>query len=241
MRRVFSVLLFVILGVCKVQSQDCSLLWKCPKDKSSEGLIFTKPLVKEFKEKYGLEFGHNEVNQDWYSMYEFQERDISFQDENERRSKFGELMIRRLVEVRMDEFVRNDSRFRTAYELRHKLSQVEVETEEGLKLGSKYSLSANDLEVTLKKSSLELKWVLPMGPRATESFHLRETLQVSYRHSRYLTSETNYFVKSQSTSVGITQHLKDDMLTHFSVGSYDYNVGEPLSEVQYVAHFLWRY
>ncbi len=67
---------------------------------------------------------------------------------------FGEFMFRRLTEYHVDKFSKNDERARPIYQLKEKISKVEVQVSPGMSITANYSYSGQFVDLLFKS-----KWV----------------------------------------------------------------------------------
>ncbi|RME16888.1 MAG: hypothetical protein D6797_03590 [Bdellovibrio sp.] len=119
-------------------------------------LIFDKTLTHEFIERYEQEFGRTPGEQNIRApLTRFAETEYGdgiwvFETEDQKRKQlFANFMLRRLVEYHADLFLKSSPQTKDIYELKERLSKVNVTVKKGYKLKVNYSLSAYDLSLSL--------------------------------------------------------------------------------------------
>ena len=135
--------------------------------------IFNPQLSKEFRDKYRETFGQVDTDSIVYQHSDFnaldqnrgvvQQTEAQYQD----RRNFANYMMKRLVEWHVDNYFKTDPTMRPVYELKDKLSHVEVTVAQEVKVNAQYNLSGNTLDVVAKNPYLdESKLSLEMNPTA---------------------------------------------------------------------------
>jgi hypothetical protein len=118
--------------------------------------IFSEKITKEFKRKYEERFGRTQAEQVFNTPSQFFETEIQpgvFRTADEvaaEQRKFGNYMIKRTVEHHVDRWMKESPSARPVYELKEKISNVNVEVRPGYKARIKYSLSSNEMSVNVK-------------------------------------------------------------------------------------------
>ncbi len=132
--------------------------------------IFNPELSKEFKESYEQKFGRTEqqqilnpANKNLYydNLYGIRGTD---QDVNDERRKFGEYMVRRLLEFHVDNYAKSDPKIRPVWEAKERLSKVEVPVGPQMHLDVRYSIAGNTMDVFVKNPWVRAKVTVQMNP-----------------------------------------------------------------------------
>ncbi len=118
-------------------------------------IIFNEKLSKEFQQQYQYRFGVTTAEQvrnspgrnDDYTYYNNQ--NVTVLEYQKYQRQFGEYMARRLVEYHFDDWAKNDPAVRPVYELKDRLSNVDVKLSKSYKIKWKYSLAGPFMEATL--------------------------------------------------------------------------------------------
>jgi hypothetical protein len=156
--------------------------------------LLNDKLKVEFREKYAAEFGRTEAERNYNGLnrYTFfddpggrQETAIAY---NERQRKFGNYMLRRLVEHHVDEYAKNNSDIRPIYELKDRIANLDVKVRKDYKIKFHYNYSGNSLEAKLDNPyDIEAKLTLQMGQTVGPSKVESTTAMLSYPVSKKLT------------------------------------------------------
>jgi hypothetical protein len=126
-----------------------------PKDSDLKEVIFNKQLSAEFKYKYQEKFGQLDTESIIYQPTKFSVLDEnrgaiqSVENTNAKRKAFGEYMVKRLSEWHIDNYFKTDPTMRPVYELKEKLSNVEVQVTKQTKINIQYSLSDNEADIVI--------------------------------------------------------------------------------------------
>lgn len=113
--------------------------------------IFNESLSKEFRDKYYEKFGRTEIERIYLSPNRTTYyNDVyglkgSPQEINDERKKFGDYMIRRLAEVHVDDYLKNDPKARPIYEAKQAISNIKVEVQQ-FRFDMQYGLAGNTFD-----------------------------------------------------------------------------------------------
>lgn len=124
--------------------------------KPSTKVIVDEKLTKEFQDQYRYRFGETQAEQiinnpsrfDEYTYYSTQ--NVSSDQYRVYQRQFGEYMVRRLVEYHFDNFVKNDPTIRPIYELKDKISNLDVQVKKGYKVKLKYNFAGPSFEANVE-------------------------------------------------------------------------------------------
>jgi hypothetical protein len=125
------------------------------KEKPLLDIIFNEQLSREFKEKYRERFGQLDTSTIVYQPTKFSIMDenrgavLKIEIENTKRKEFGEFMVKRLIEWHVDNYFKTEPSMRPVYELKEKLSHVQVEVTKTTKLNAQYSFSDNSIDLII--------------------------------------------------------------------------------------------
>lgn len=127
-----------------------------PPPKPLQEKIFDEKLSKEFQQQYQYRFGQSQAEQvlnsvtrsDGYTYYSGQ--NVTVAQYQLYQQQFAEYMGRRLVEYHVDNWVRNDPQLRPVYELKEKVSNVNVPLRKGYKFKWKYNFAGPNMEFKLE-------------------------------------------------------------------------------------------
>ncbi len=135
-------------------------------------LIFNAQLSKQFKDKYREKFGQIDTSTIIYQPTKFSVLDenrgagLQIETDNQARREFGDFMVKRLIEWHVDNYFKTDPSMRPVYELKERLSHVQVEVTKETKLSGQYSFSDNSLDIILDGPLFETsKLTLLMDPK----------------------------------------------------------------------------
>jgi hypothetical protein len=128
-----------------------------PKDppKPTTPPLVDEKLSKEFQQQYQYRFGQTAQEQIINSPmrddeYTYQgTQNVTMQDYHHYQQQFGEYMARRLTEYHVDRFAKNDPSIRPMYELKDKISNVNMKVGKAYKIKWKYSFSGPFMEASL--------------------------------------------------------------------------------------------
>lgn len=129
-----------------------------PKDppKPDHPPLVDDKLAKEFHQQYQYRFGETPQEQiinspmrdDEYTYYN--NSNVTMQDYHRYQQQFGEYMGRRLMEYHVDLWAKNSPTVRPMYELKDKISNVNMQVSKGYKIKWKYSFSGPFMEASLE-------------------------------------------------------------------------------------------
>lgn len=119
-------------------------------------VIFNDKLSKEFQDQYRYRFGQTQAEQivntsgrdGEYTVYNSQ--NITFQQYQKYQKQFGEYMARRLVEYHFDNWAKNDPAVRPVYQMKDRISNLDVQVRKGYKLKLKYNFAGPSFQTTVE-------------------------------------------------------------------------------------------
>lgn len=117
--------------------------------------LFNDKLMKEFRERYEEKFGRTEAEQIYNSPNRFSYFNDLYgfrgtpQELNDEKRRYGDFVIRRLLEYHIDEYAKNDPKVRPVWEAKERLKEVRVEVA-SFRLDMQYSIAGNTLDLKLQ-------------------------------------------------------------------------------------------
>lgn len=158
---------------------------------SLKEVIFDERLTTEFRSRYEDQFGRTEAEQiifapNRFDVYEYNNnRDntglgVSYKEDRQNKRRFAEYMMRRLSEHHVDQYFKSKPEFRQVYELKDKVSKLNVEVKQGFKLRLNYSYSGNYLDIKVENPwEIETKLRMEMSESATNGGGKQTILSLS--------------------------------------------------------------
>lgn len=121
-----------------------------------QDVIFNEKLSKEFKEQYEYRFGRSTTEQVLNSVGRSDEsnfytgQNVTVQEYAKYQRQFAEYMGRRLTEFHVDNWVKNDPDLRPVYELKDRVSNLNVEVRRGYKVNWRYNFAGPSMDVKVQ-------------------------------------------------------------------------------------------
>lgn len=120
--------------------------------------IFDEEITEDITRRYEDKFGRTRAQQytdlsittRFYADERFPDINRTIEENQEEQRKFGNFFIKRLVEHHVDNYVKTNPKTRPVYELKEKVSNLNVTVKDQYKLRFKYSLSSGDTDIYLK-------------------------------------------------------------------------------------------
>lgn len=176
-------------------------------EKSLSEKIFTEKVTKEFQMRYEERFGQTRTEQFISIPSRFFETQVqpgqyrTLQEEVLEQRRFGNFMIKRLIEVHVDKYMKENPSARPVYELKEKLSNVDVQVRPGYKFKFKYSLSSNEFDVLMENpQKIYNKVSIRMGTNETLVF-------LGYPITKTINLVSNYNLDSEDVAVSGVKQL----------------------------------
>lgn len=125
-----------------------------PAEASLRDRIFNNELTREFQRKYEDRFGRTQAEQftvtsRYYETERQPHTNRTVVEEYDEQQRFGNFMIKRLTEYHVDHYMRSNPSVRPMYELKERMSNLNVQVRKDYRVKVKYSLSSNDLDLYL--------------------------------------------------------------------------------------------
>lgn len=174
-----------VQGERDIKYEDLELLPPLPNEGPTlTERIFNESLSKEFRDRYYEKFGRTEIERIYLSPNRTTYyNDVyglkgSPQEVNDERKRFGEYMLRRLAEVHVDDYMKNDPKARPLYEAKQAISNIKVEVQQ-FRFDMQYGLAGNTFDLVVINPYLaKTKVQLQMDPAAFGPGQVNETLLV---------------------------------------------------------------
>lgn len=135
--------------------------------------IFTDRLTKEFELKYREQFGPTEVEQNLYTPSRFEEYEysnglsVTYEEDRRAKQEFASYMLRRMTEYHVDAYFKSSPSLKPVYELKDRVSHLDLEVKRGYKVKFNYSLSGNHLDLRAENPyeiNTRLRFLMDGGP-----------------------------------------------------------------------------
>lgn len=189
-----------------------------PESAPLKDVIFAESISSELVTRYEEKFGHTQAEQllnfstsnQFESVRTPQGAYVTAVQANDAQRQYGEFMMRRLAEWHMDNYVKNDRQMKPVYELKQKMSKVEVEVAPGVSFQSNYSFSGNSLDMVMKNPYVETKARFIMGgqPESTLSLSRGLTPTVGLENYTMFSNGTTSLIARKSLSSTFSTSLQ---------------------------------
>ncbi len=133
--------------------------------------IFNDQLSREFQVQYEQRFGHTQAERQLLTPNRFAEYEyssllsVSFAEDQENKRRFGDYMMKRLVEYHVDAYAKSNPSVRPVYELKDRVANVDLELRQGFKFRFRYSYSGNYLDIFVENPyQVDTRFSLIMDP-----------------------------------------------------------------------------
>jgi hypothetical protein len=172
-----------VQGERDIKYSDLELLPPLPAEGPSlRERIFNESLSKEFRDKYYEKFGRTEIERIYLSPNRSTYYNDVYglkgtpQEINDERKRFGDFMLRRLAEVHVDDYLKNDPKARPIYEAKQAISNIKVEVQQ-FRFDMQYGLAGNTFDLIVINPYLATTKVrLEMDPGGFGPGPVNETL-----------------------------------------------------------------
>ena len=130
-------------------------------------------LSKEFRERYERQFGRTDAEQIQNTPNPYVVFDIitpqgvfrgNAKEDQIQRQRFGEYMVRRLLEHNIDRVAKNEPAIRPLYEIKDRISRAQVSVAPGYVVNLNYSFSGNNLKVKVTNPYANIEAYYDMEP-----------------------------------------------------------------------------
>ena len=189
---------------------DIQLVVK-PKAKSEDldKVIFAPKLTREFKERYEQTFGFTDIERNYDSPNQYAEQEyqpgvwVTPEEDQERRQAYGNYIVKRLTEHHVDQYFKTNPKMRPVYELKERVSKLDLEVRKGYKVRLRYSFSGNFLNIRVENPyDIRSRVTLEMDPDSTGPSEVNEArLNFGYNITPILSVSTDYKINDGDLSI----------------------------------------
>ncbi|MEQ1875227.1 MAG: hypothetical protein ABL958_01185 [Bdellovibrionia bacterium] len=165
-------------------------------------VIWDIRLKKEFIERYREKFGYTEVERNLGLPILYSEngiaqgRSVESGAARAERRAFADYMFRRLAEHHMDSYFRSDPSLKSVWELKERISNVEVKVTENFSFMTIYSYSGNFVTIVANNPYVNVRLRLEMNPASFGPSELIEgTISLEKQVTRTLNLQSHYRYK----------------------------------------------
>ncbi len=177
--------------------------------KSLNKIIFAPRLTKEFKERYEQTFGYTDIQRNFNAPNQYAEQAyqpgvwVTAEEDQYKRQSYANYMVKRLAEHHVDKYFKSNPRVRPVYELKERLSKIDMEVKKGYKLSIRYSYSGNYLNFKMDNPyDVKTKLTLEMNPEKVGPSDVNEArLYLGYAVSKTVTVSSDYTVNDGDLSL----------------------------------------
>lgn len=209
--------------------------------------IFNDKLSREFRERYEEKFGRTEVERVYNSPNKFTYYDDLYgfkgtpQEVSDERRRFGEFMMRRLMEHHIDNYAKSDPKARVVWEAKERLSNVQLQVSE-FRFDVAYSISGNTMDLKIVNPWVNSKIVLMMDPGRFGPGPVEETeLSISKELTQTTSIETHWKINDGVHSVVGRKALSSALGASLSSSTFTKDVGKTRRESVYLAGMTYSF
>ena len=209
--------------------------------------LFDEKLTKEFKQKYEDFFGRTEVEQNRTAINRFDDLEYSAnilltpEQDLERRRDYGVFVLRRLSEHHVDQYARNNEDLKQVYEVKQRISNLDVKSEQGYSFNINYRLSDNSFHMKLENPwEIKTRYSLYMdtahvGPASV----VERQLSLNYDLTPKTTVGTYYKEVDGTISVVGKRVVKSDLTASITGKTYVKEEGISTRENSIIFGLSW--
>lgn len=187
---------------------------------SLKKIIFVPRLTKEFKERYEQSFGYSDIQRNFAAPNQYAEQEyqpgvwVTPEEDQEKRQAFGNYIVKRLTEHHVDEYFKSNPSVRPIYELKEKISKVDLEVKKGYKVHMRYSYSGNYLNLKIDNPyDVQSRITLEMNPDKVGPAEINETrLYFAYNLNPITTVSTDYTINDGDVSLIGSRYLGNNLV-----------------------------
>jgi hypothetical protein len=213
-------------------------------DKPLAEVIFDEKLSREFQQQYANKFGTTQAEQvinspGRYDAYTYNTgRNATLQDYRRDQRKFGEYMARRLLEYHVDQYAKRDKGFRQVYEIKDRVSNVEVKSKNGWNVKWKYNISGPTMDFEVRNP-----YEIEMRARVEMNALISSPTEVIYRLGYQLTPRVRLSEMIKQIDGIFQTILSRRMTAHIGMSlsvSFDTSpLGPSIQQDTYLVGFSW--
>ena len=193
-------------------------------------LTFSSKVEREIKQKYEREFGRTNVERNTTAPLRFADLDyingarLTHEEDLRRQREFGEYMVRKLVEYRMDRYFNANPRVKPIYELKEKVSNVNIKSKGGYQFKVGYSYAGNHLKLqVVNPYKIKNRLILQMNPGSVVSADIRGyVIYLGYDLDKKKSLESYYNSIKRSYKLVSRYKFSSSLITSLSLISENY-------------------
>jgi hypothetical protein len=210
--------------------------------------LFTDTLSKEFVERYREKLGYTEAERSATSPVDLKAYgdNTGYTEEvrqhQQKQREFGEYMFRRLAEFHVDNFFKSEPKLRKVYELKERVSNLDVRVNESTKLNTNYSFSGNFITATVENPIINGRARFEMNPAQLGPGPIEETILSIYRNlTQNVFMETHYRLTQQILSFVGRKSFSERLQTTLSLSNGFKELADKPRETLIVGGLLFLY
>ena len=182
--------------------------------------IFTEKMSKEFSNEFRRRFGYTEFEQVQFTSNRYVQsmdsgRLVSVDEFVAKQEEFGQFMGKELTEYHVDRYLRGGRNTRKIYEVKQKISNVEVKTASGYKVKIRYRLSSNRLTLNLQRPNEKFHKQVDMGLNGDSP-----TVRLGYDLTQSVSLGTDLAVQDETLSLRAEKRLTASLRTSLTGQTY---------------------
>lgn len=195
-------------------------------------LILTEKMSKEFSHEFRYRFGFTEFEQLQFTSNRFVSggengRLVPVDEFIDKQKSFGEYMMRELAEYHVDNYLKGNRNVRVVYQVKEKISNVEVKAAGTYKIKIRYKISSNRVLVKLTKPNEVFHQQLD-----TKLDGKGATVRLGYDVSKTVRVGADYALVDQVISLRSEKNLTPSVVASITGQSFQKNLAadEPKQE-----------
>lgn len=182
--------------------------------------IFSDKLTVEFKQRYEDRFGRTQVEQltnvssRYYELEKLSETNRTVVENQEEQERFGSYMVKRLTEYHVDQYMQNNPAARPVYQLKERVSNLDLQVKKDYKVRFKYSLSSGDLDIRLDNPQNIDNRISIRGSNET-------AIVLGYPVTKTISINSDYIIENNNTVLSGVKRLNNNWSTSLTGTSND--------------------
>ncbi|MCB0355465.1 MAG: hypothetical protein KDD40_00570 [Bdellovibrionales bacterium] len=188
-------------------------------ESSLKKIIFVPKLTREFKERYEQTFGYTDIQRNIAAPNQYAEQEyqpgvwVTPEEDQQKRQAFGNYMVKRLTEHHVDQYFKSNPSVRPIYELKERISNVDLQVRKGYRVHIRYSYSGNYLNFKIDNPyDVKSRVTLEMDPDKVGPSNINETrFYMGYNLTKELEISTDYTLRDGDLSLIGSQYLGNNV------------------------------
>lgn len=178
----------------------------------------SKSFVQEFRNRFGMtEYEELAIQSNRFTdVGEDEGRLVPVNEYIAKQEAFGRYMLAKLADYHVNEYLKHSSNTRTIYEVKQKLSNIEVKSESGYKYKMSYDIASNRLALTMEKEKEVFHRSIDVnlgGTRVT-------TARFGYDVSKTITIKSDYAIEPEALTIQGRKALSPSLATTLTGQSF---------------------